>query len=115
MLGNKKTRFRSRPSIAKDPLIREQDLPPEITGAPARATVRREYHVQSERERILKALETAKGKRGEAARILGIGRATLYRRMKACMINPSGLPRSANWQSDGHKISPCLLSFLYGR
>ena len=84
----------------KGPVIRENNLPPEITGAPERPTMRREYHVKSERERILKALETAKGKRGEAAKILGIGRATLYRRMKACMINPSDLPKGANWISD---------------
>jgi len=83
----------------KGPVIREKDLPPEITGAPEHPTMRRDYQVQSERERILKALETAKGKRGEAAKILGIGRATLYRRMKACMINPSDLPKGANWLS----------------
>ena len=84
----------------KGPVIREKDLPPEITGASERTTMRRGYQVQSERERILKALETAKGKRGEAAKILGIGRATLYRRMKACMINPSHLPKGENWLSD---------------
>ena len=84
----------------KGPVIREKNLPPEITGAPERSSVRRDYQVKSEKERILKALETAKGNRGEAAKVLGIGRATLYRRMKACMINPSDLPKGANWESD---------------
>ena len=38
--------------------------------------------VQSERERIIEALEAAKGQRARAARLLGISRATLYRKLK---------------------------------
>jgi two-component system response regulator HydG len=37
---------------------------------------------QSERNTIAKALEATGGERGKAARILGIGRTTLYRKMK---------------------------------
>jgi transcriptional regulator of acetoin/glycerol metabolism len=38
--------------------------------------------VQSERERIVEALQAAKGQRARAARLLGISRATLYRKLK---------------------------------
>jgi DNA-binding NtrC family response regulator len=82
----------------KGPAISAKDLPPEITGAPARHSLRREYAVDTEKDRIMKALEACSGNRGEAAKMLGIGRATLYRRMKACMIKPSDLPRGAGWQ-----------------
>ena len=82
----------------KGPVISAKDLPPEITGAPARHSLRREYAVDTEKDRIMKALEACGGNRGEAAKMLGIGRATLYRRMKACMIKPSDLPRGAGWK-----------------
>ena len=37
---------------------------------------------QSERNTIVKALSSTGGERGRAAKILGIGRTTLYRKMK---------------------------------
>jgi DNA-binding NtrC family response regulator len=79
----------------KGPSIHAKDLPPEITGAPAKHSLRREYTVDTEKDRIMKALEACDGNRGDAAKMLGIGRATLYRRMKACMIRPSDLPKGA--------------------
>jgi len=80
----------------KGPGINAKDLPPEITGAPARHSLRREYEIDTEKERIMNALEACDGNRGEAAKMLGIGRATLYRRMKACMIRPSDLPKGVS-------------------
>ena len=79
--------------------IRLTDLPPEIRtalagGANPKAFVR---SAESDKEHILKALELAGGRRGEAAKLLGIGRATLYRRMKECMIDPSSLPKQSHW------------------
>ncbi|MCE9615209.1 MAG: sigma-54-dependent Fis family transcriptional regulator [Lentisphaerae bacterium] len=85
----------------KGPIIRVKDLPPELTEGPSRFEARRDAGTDTEKERILRALESAGGNRGEAARMLGIGRATLYRRMKACMIIPGDLPKSAQWKPEG--------------
>lgn len=84
----------------KGPVVRARDLPPELLEAPARFTSARASDVDAEKERILQALASTHGNRGEAARLLGVGRATLYRRMKACMIAPANLPKSANWSAD---------------
>ncbi|MDA0990582.1 MAG: sigma 54-interacting transcriptional regulator [Verrucomicrobia bacterium] len=81
----------------KGAVIGVKDLPPEIFGRQEHRQTGRDYDPTSEKERILHALESTGGNRGEAARLLGIGRATLYRRMKACFIKPGDLPKRANW------------------
>jgi PAS domain S-box-containing protein len=65
--------------------IRVGDLPPEIRSA--RRTVAREAEAVPEfssdgRLRLLQALEIAGGNRSQAAKLLGISRATLYRRVQ---------------------------------
>jgi transcriptional regulator of acetoin/glycerol metabolism len=68
-------------------VLHESDLPPEITGSagergainapgPAAGTE------SSEHRRIRIALERAAGNRERAARVLGMSRVTLWRRMK---------------------------------
>lgn len=66
---------------ARGTLIQPADLPPEITGA---AHVERipSFAETDEKERLLYALEKAKGNRAAAARMLGISRPTLYSRLK---------------------------------
>jgi PAS domain S-box-containing protein len=65
---------------AKGPVLQIEDFPPEIMqSAPAN-------NQSDEKQRILKALERAGGNRTIAARLLGIGRTTLYRRLKALSI-----------------------------
>lgn len=49
-----------------------------------------------ERREILAALERAQGQRTKAARMLGISRSRLYRRMEALGIDPKDAPGSAN-------------------
>jgi two-component system, NtrC family, response regulator HydG len=65
--------------------VEEEDLPDEVRrvlpGAVRGEAVRTLAEV--ERDYILSVLETAGGNRGEAARRLGIGTATLYRKLKA--------------------------------
>ncbi|MBM4149657.1 MAG: AAA family ATPase [Lentisphaerae bacterium] len=61
--------------------VSPQDLPPEL--AAGRDGSRDSDH-GSERNRIARAIEQAGGSRDEAAALLGISRATLFRRMKAC-------------------------------
>jgi PAS domain S-box-containing protein len=60
--------------------IQADDLPPEIH-APRPATELACAPEADERERILAALKQAKGKRLHAAKLLGISRATFYRRL----------------------------------
>ena len=65
--------------------IRVDDLPPEIRGlrpvAPSAVEAVPEF-TGDERQRILQALEKAGGKRLHAAKLLGISRATFYRRIQ---------------------------------
>jgi DNA-binding NtrC family response regulator len=70
-------------------VIQPDDLPPEVRRPPVAVSPRREYEFKEERQRILDALEKAKGRRDEAARMLGMSRATLYRRMRVCMLTPA--------------------------
>jgi len=69
--------------------LQVKDLPPEITEIRTRSSGARPYETDSERTRIIEALEATNGKRLEAAALLGISRATLYRRMKACFLDPA--------------------------
>ena len=71
-------------------VIRSMDLPPEIATTEPVAEIPREDLLsdlpppapqQDERQQILHALAQANGKRTQAARILGISRATFYRRI----------------------------------
>jgi DNA-binding NtrC family response regulator/ligand-binding sensor domain-containing protein len=67
---------------AVDDVIRLEDLPPEIFSGrePAREQERLPAGA-SERDRLIAALRMTGGNRKEAARLLGIGRTTLYRRL----------------------------------
>ena len=65
--------------------IQVADLPPEIRGL--RISARRETEAPveftgDERQRMLQALEKASGNRSQAAKFLGISRATFYRRLQ---------------------------------
>ena len=60
--------------------IQPSDLPPEIT-TPAEQMRVGKHSPKDEREEILSALEQAQGKRSRAAKILGVSRSTLYRRL----------------------------------
>ncbi|MBM4142298.1 MAG: sigma-54-dependent Fis family transcriptional regulator [Lentisphaerae bacterium] len=68
--------------------ITVRDLPPEVADLRLPRAARLGYEPEGERERILEALRRAGGSRAGAARLLGIGRATLYRRMRVCMLDP---------------------------
>ena len=61
-------------------VILPDDLPPEIL-ADACADNLLDRLSEDKRERLLMALERAGGNRKEAAQLLGISRATLYRRL----------------------------------
>jgi DNA-binding NtrC family response regulator/ligand-binding sensor domain-containing protein len=62
------------------------DLPPEIVGAAVEGDA---LPVDAgERGRILAAIDRTRGNRAAAARLLGIGRTTLYRKLKALGLEP---------------------------
>ncbi len=65
---------------AQSPVLQREDLPPEIrtVGQPAIAGL---TDSDSEKERILAALAHTRGNRKEAASLLGVSRATFYRRL----------------------------------
>ncbi len=66
------------------------DLPPEIAGATVvpSPSVFIPLSGQDEKTRLLAALSEAKGNRTEAAKRLGISRATFYRRLVELDIQP---------------------------
>ena len=61
--------------------IQPQDLPPEIANIPTIFTRDTANEPANERDQLLRALEQAKGNRAEAAKFLGISRATFFRRL----------------------------------
>jgi len=72
----------------KGSVIHAADLPPEIHYAKHLQPPAGEPH-QDEKQRVLAALETAKRNRSVAARLLGISRSTLYRRLASLRITPT--------------------------
>jgi two-component system response regulator HydG len=80
---------------ARGSVITPDDLPAEFLEIPSQTERRAPYGGPEEREKILAALRETGGDREAAARNLGVSRATLYRRMHACQINPRGLRHHA--------------------
>lgn len=75
--------------VAEEGLIRPEHLPPKLTGAPATQapaqpgpTPTTSGGSLSEKEVLVKALEQANGSQTEAAKLLGVSRATVYNRMR---------------------------------
>jgi len=64
----------------KETIIRIEDLPPEVLDSLIVRQMPLEAP-QDEKARLLAALDQAKGNRTMAARLLGVSRATLYRRL----------------------------------
>lgn len=62
------------------PVIERRHLPPHLQQAPGRR--HRTLMELAEREAILRALAAADGNKSEAAVLLGVGRSTLYRRLR---------------------------------
>jgi DNA-binding NtrC family response regulator len=75
-------------AFASGPLIQVADLPPEIVRAPRAipSNQNAECHIvpmaEVERQTILNAVAELKGDKARAARLLGIGKTTLYRRLQ---------------------------------
>ncbi len=63
--------------------IRVEDLPPDLVSGAASRPFTTDDTVADEKQRLLAALKQTGGNRTAAARLLGIGRSTLYRRMES--------------------------------
>ena len=68
-------------AVGEGPVITLAELTPELRGEPPRSR-RARSAVQRERERLLAALQACGGRRGEAARALGISRSTFWRKCR---------------------------------
>jgi PAS domain S-box-containing protein len=67
---------------AQSSVLQPSDFPPEISRPPAMAPEAPKLPVGDERTQILAAFKIAKENRAQAAKILGISRSTLYRRIR---------------------------------
>jgi DNA-binding NtrC family response regulator len=65
----------------RGPVVEAEDLPPEIRAAHKQEPTTPTDPLADEKTKLLDALSRAGGNRASAARILGISRATLYRRL----------------------------------
>jgi DNA-binding NtrC family response regulator len=76
---------------SKGECVNPQDLPPEFCQGAASAVVEPEPMAAEgdERGRILAALKKSRGNRQQAAKLLGISRATFYRRLTELDISPN--------------------------
>ena len=72
------------PNEARGGLIQTKDLPVAMRETPRSSLSRYE---QGERNSIVSALREAEGNKARAADILGIGRTTLYRKMRTLKID----------------------------
>ena len=71
-------------ALAKGPLLEVRDLPPELRWSASGDDKTRTYTYLEEVERraIMEALESTGGQRANAAKLLGIGKTTLYSKLK---------------------------------
>ncbi len=81
--------------LAPGKRIELADLPPDVArqATPARGTGERRTLAEIERQAILDTLSAERGSRARTAERLGIGQATLFRKLK-------------QYQADGHRIAP---------
>lgn len=75
-------------------VVLAEDLPPEILST-AHPQTRFDSLYQNDKKRFIAALEHARGNRSEAARLLGVSRATFYRRLEEFQFSNAELAPSA--------------------
>ncbi len=73
--------------VCQDGALRRRDLPDYLSGSNRRGAAKVSNLRDLEKEHLAEALERCGGNRVKAARLLGIGRSTLYRKMKEYGLN----------------------------
>ncbi|MFY0408731.1 sigma-54-dependent Fis family transcriptional regulator [Solicola sp. PLA-1-18] len=76
---------RSLAQVATGPVIERRDLPQHLQSAPPRRGL--SMIENAERDAIVRAMEACHGNKSDAAAMLGIGRTTLYRRLRQLGLN----------------------------
>ncbi len=76
-------------AVGEGPVLTIDELLPELRGEEPRSSARGTYFDPGaeERERILSALRATQGRKGEAAKRLGINRSTLWRKLRELQID----------------------------
>lgn len=105
----KRTSSTSKQSTDAKPIIEPTDLPPIVHHAAVAAELREESQrveldallVEVERTLVERALDTARGNKTEAARLLGLTRPRLYRRLEAFGLLDDGPTDQAEDNNDG--------------
>ena len=69
-------------ALAPEPVVEAEHLPEEVR-SPRAAPVRLRSLAEVEREHVLSVLDACGGNQAEAARVLGLGRNTLWRKLRA--------------------------------
>ena len=69
-------------AVGQGPVLTLDQLPPELRGEPPPGERATPDPRELERRRLAEALERTGGRKGEAAKLLGISRSTLWRRMR---------------------------------
>jgi len=84
-------------AMSAGPLLDVKDLPPAVQGSVGDEAKKTDAHTLQDLERnaIIRALETAGGDRTRAARLLGIGKTTIYRKLKEYGLEETRVPDSA--------------------
>jgi transcriptional regulator of acetoin/glycerol metabolism len=91
-MARQRARAQKRNRVCRDSQpghwVQADDLPPEIFEPADIGGALRDDPLNDEKVRLVDALGRSRGNRARAARLLGISRATLYRRLSDLKINP---------------------------
>jgi two-component system response regulator HydG len=74
-------------ALARGPYVDVEDLPEDLGAAPAAAREALRSLADVEREHVLRVLDACGGSQADAARVLGIGRNTLWRKLRGYSAN----------------------------
>jgi two-component system response regulator HydG len=75
-------------ALARGTLVDLEDLPEDMLAAPGGSVIALRSLAEIEREHVLRVLDACAGSQADAARVLGIGRNTLWRKLRGYAATP---------------------------